>query len=295
MVIKGGDWRVRVSMGEYIELDGFSSRSSSSSDVSVFNRGTGYNRLHSGVGSERFLTSQAYGRNRVAITSGAYQGRHLETFAGQLGQGLAGQIEWFPERNKYYRNIPAELKRLPLKDKAKYIKPYDQPWNDETRAKYPRHWSLVNQKATASNPTQPKVEPVLSRGQPVTYGKTLPFSNNIGPGNSVQPALTNADLVAQGHDLHYQFAKKDSDVLSADREAISQFAYEAISGSDPISQLQAGAGAIGLGIKHLAESALGKVIYGGKFMGSGFNGFVSGCLEQDHWDHHQMNDPIGVD
>ena len=280
-------------MGEYIELDGFSSRSSSSSDVSVFNRGSGYNRLHSGVGRERFLTGQAAGRGTVL--SGGLQGQQLETFAGHLGQGLAGQINWFPDRNSYYASVPSELKNLNFRDRRKYIKPYDRPWNDETRAQYPRHWSLVSQQATVNNPTPQRVEPVLSRGQPIAYGKTLPFSNNIGPGNSIQPALTNADLVAQGHDLHYQLAKKDSDVLSADREAISQFTYEAISGSDPISQLQAGAGAIGLGIKHLAESALGKVIYGGKFMGSGFNGFVSGCLEQDHWDHHQMKDPIGVD
>lgn len=280
-------------MGEYIELDGFSSRSSSTSDISVYDRRSGYTRLHSGVGREKFLTSQASGKGLTL--SGGLQGRHLETFAGQLGQGLAGQIDWFPERNKYYSSLPWELRRLNVRDKQKYIKPYGQPWNAETKAQYPRHWNLVKPPDIVKSQPQPKQEPVLSRGQPVTYGKTLPFSNNIGPGNSIQPALTNADLVAQGHDLHYQLAKKDSDVLSADREAISQFAHEAVSGSDPISQLQAGAGAIGLGIKHIAESALGKVIYGGKFICSGFNGFVSGCLEQDHWDHHQMNALIGID
>lgn len=280
-------------MGEYIELDGFSSRSSSASDISVYDRRNGYTRLHSGVGREKFLTSQASGKGLTL--SGGLQGRHVETFAGQLGQGIAAHINPFPDRNKYYASVPYELRRLNFEGRQREIKPYDRPWNEETRAQYPRHWKLVSQQSTVKNQPQPKQEPVLSRGQPIKYGKTLPFSNNIGPGNSIQPALTNADLVAQGHDLHYQSAKKDSDVLSADREAISQFAHEAVSGSDPISQLQAGAGAIGLGIKHIAESALGKVIYGGKFICSGFNGFVSGCLKQDHWDHHQMNALIGID
>jgi hypothetical protein len=64
----------------------------------------------------------------------------------------------------------------------------------------------------------------LARGEPPRNGLVLPFSNNIGPGNPIRPATNRADLIAQGHDLHYQQAKSDSDVLSADREAISQFA-----------------------------------------------------------------------
>lgn len=93
-------------------------------------------------------------------------------------------------------------------------------------------------------------------------GIVLPYSNNIGPGNSLQPARTRADSIAQGHDIHYKDAKKDSDVLSADREAISQFIHEVVYPENPISQLQAAVGAVGLGAKHGFESLSGKVFYG---------------------------------
>ena len=92
-------------------------------------------------------------------------------------------------------------------------------------------------------------------------GLTLPFSNNIGPGNQIAPAKSAADAIAQGHDLHYQAATKDSDVLSADKEAISHFVHEAINAQDPVSQAQATIGAIGLGIKHGVENVIG-VQYG---------------------------------
>ena len=49
---------------------------------------------------------------------------------------------------------------------------------------------------------------------------------------------------------------------SADREAISHFAYEAIQGSDPISRVQATIGAIGLAAKSAAETITGQVLYG---------------------------------
>ena len=72
-------------------------------------------------------------------------------------------------------------------------------------------------------------------------------------------------------DLHYQQAKSDSDVLSADREAISQFAHEAIQGQDPIPRIHAAVGGVGLGVKHAVEHLSGKVYYGKR------------CLELDRW------------
>lgn len=254
-------------MGEYIALSGFDSASSSNSDISVFDRRTSrrgdYSRLHSGVGADRYLTSKAAGKG-ITLSSGLGSG-HLETFAGQLGQGIAQSIDWFPERNKYYRTLPAELKNKSFEEKQRLIKPYGEPWNKVTKKKYPEHWKLVNPRAGQKRIAAKRRKSAnLARGEPPKYGLTLPFSNNIGPGNSISIALTRSDLVAQGHDLHYQQAKKPSDVLSADREAINHFAYEAVSGSDPISQLQAGAGFVGLGVKHIVESAIGKPLYSGK-------------------------------
>lgn len=100
------------------------------------------------------------------------------------------------------------------------------------------------------------------------YGKpeertsiTLPFSKNIGPGNIISPAETVADKIAQGHDLHYKDAKNQKDISNADLEAIHQFANEYVYGRNPISQAQAGVGAIGLAGKHILENHYGS-IYG---------------------------------
>ncbi|WBG67115.1 hypothetical protein [Drosophila suzukii associated ambidensovirus 1] len=112
-----------------------------------------------------------------------------------------------------------------------------------------------------SAPSSPNLER-SPEAEEVKSGHVLPFSKNIGPGNSIQPALTRADAIAQGHDLHYKYAKKDSDVLSADREAISQFANEFVNPENPVSQLQAAIGFVGLGAKHGVESLSGKVFYG---------------------------------
>ncbi|KAL3286274.1 hypothetical protein HHI36_000783, partial [Cryptolaemus montrouzieri] len=90
---------------------------------------------------------------------------------------------------------------------------------------------------------------------------TLPFSNNIGPGNKPDKPRTGADAIALHHDLQYGTTKTSEDIHKADKKAISDFAYEAIYASDPISQLQAGVGSVGLGIKHTAEKATGQIIY----------------------------------
>ncbi|KAL3268470.1 hypothetical protein HHI36_007581 [Cryptolaemus montrouzieri] len=89
----------------------------------------------------------------------------------------------------------------------------------------------------------------------------IPFSNNIGPGNEPKPGRNRADTITLEHDLSYGTATSNKDIHQADKTAISQFAHEAIYGNDPISQLQAGIGSIGLGAKHTVEKATGTIIY----------------------------------
>jgi hypothetical protein len=203
---------------------------------------------------------------------------------GQLGRAAADPNNplsraIFGNRDDYYRAVPWELRRLGLKERQEKIKPYGDPWNKDTKAKYPEHWRLVNPrrglkkvKKQEEREAQARRDSAnLARGEPPRNGLVLPFSNNIGPGNPIRPATNRADLIAQGHDLHYQQAKSDSDVLSADREAISQFAHEAIQGQDPISRVHAAVGGIGLGVKHAVEHLSGKVYYGKQ------------CLELDRW------------
>lgn len=230
-----------------------------SSEETLYQRGYGSIRdpkVHAGAG-----------RNRLPVRlsgAGAHAGeQYQQIFEGQLGAAAADPNN--PVGDFFYRWVYGQPENP---DKSTYtnihgtylhsdkVKPTDLKWNKETRAKYPEHWKLerAHRKSQKPKEEEQKKEP--------TRGLTLPFSNNIGPGNSIQPARTRADFIAQGHDLHYQDAKKASDVLSADREAIGQFAQEAISGTDPISKLQALAGAAGLGAKHLAESLTGKVFYG---------------------------------
>ena len=120
-----------ASMGEYIALSGFSSASSSNSDISIYNRNSGYNRLHSGVGREKYLTGQAAGKG-VLLSSGR-NAPHLETFAGQAGKGIAQSIDFFPDRNKYYASVPAELRNKSFEERQRLIKPYGEPWNKATK------------------------------------------------------------------------------------------------------------------------------------------------------------------
>lgn len=200
---------------------------------------------------------RGYGASRIPVKPSAATGvaagsQYQHIFEGQLGRAASqgNPLGLFTSRDKYYDSVPFELRRLPLKERQELIKPYNVPWNRESKAQFARHWKLVNPRAGQK------------RVQQASAGATLPFSNNIGPGNSIQPARTNSDFIAQGHDLHYQDAKEDKDVLRADNEAIGQFVQEAVGGSDPVSQLQGLVGAIGLGGKHLAERLAGKVIYG---------------------------------
>ncbi|GBM79726.1 hypothetical protein AVEN_217690-1, partial [Araneus ventricosus] len=201
----------------------------------------------------------------------------------QLGSAAADPDnpvgDWFykqfygdPRLNAELRQILQELITRGDYIPADQLKPANQEWNKTTRKQYPLHWKrfkeirdrvrarqeeLKNKRTSHARPDNPE--------QHYSSGAVLPFSNNIGPGNSIQPARTAADAIAQGHDLHYQDAKKPTDVLSADREAIGQFVQQAVSDKDPVSQLQGVIGAVGLGAKHLAESLTGKVFYGNVF------------------------------
>uniref|UniRef100_A0AAU7E1R2 Structural protein n=1 Tax=Coleura bat parvovirus TaxID=3141917 RepID=A0AAU7E1R2_9VIRU len=266
-------------MGEYIALDGFSSSSSSASTSTetLFQQPTERTGL-----INRTRVHPGYGASRLPITptaaAGAAGAQYDPIFQTQLGVAAAtgNPLGLFKSRDEYYESVPWELRRLPLADRQRLIKPYNRPWNKETKAEFARHWKLVNPRAGQERLQKQQVEARwkaevkaresanLADGQPAWYGRapTLPFTNNLGPGNRISPATNAADAIAQGHDLHYQDAKKDSDVLQADREAISQFAHEAVQGSDPVSRLHAAVGAVGLGIKHTVESLTGKVLYG---------------------------------
>lgn len=279
-------------MSEYIEL---STITPSGSEDSLFNKPStssgvrrrgGYTAIPIYSSSESISSAGSYSKTRVApypkVTgSGVAAGEQYQhIFEGQLGAAAAHPDNplskaIFGSRNEYYAAVPWELRRLGLADRQKLIKPYGEPWNKDTKAKYPQHWRLVNPRAGQSKirkqeQQRRRDQANLARGEPQRQGLVLPFSNNIGPGNPIRPATNGADLIAQGHDLHYQQAKTDSDVLSADREAISQFAYEAVQSKDPVSQLHAAIGGVGLGIKHGVERLSGKVFYG------------KPCLELDH-------------
>ena len=119
-------------------------------------------------------------------------------------------------------------------------------WNKATRKAFPKEWRAYK----------------IERDSPQSSnsaGLVLPFSNNIGPGNTPQKPKTDADNIALHHDLHYS---QPGNVQEADKEAISHFVHEAIHGSDPTSQVQAAIGAIGLGAKHIAEKIYGGTLYG---------------------------------
>lgn len=283
-------------MSEYIELGTITP---SSSEESVFRRPStstqvryrgGYIAIPINSSNSSLSSAGSGSKTRVApiptvgaaVVGAGAQYQHiyeeqLGAAAGDANNPLNRAI--VGNRDDYYAAVPWELRRLGLHDRQRLIKPYGVPWNTVTQSVYPEHWSLVNQQEGASRVQKQQQTNVQvgkdsinqERKQHQSQGLTLPFSNNIGPGNPIRPATNTADLIAQGHDLHYQEAKNDSDVLSADREAISQFTHEAVQGQDPVSRLHAAVGGVGLGIKHAVERLSGKVLYGKQ------------CLEIDHW------------
>lgn len=285
-------------MSEYIEL---STITPSSSEESVFNRPSTSGLRHRGgyvaipINSSNSSLSSAGSVSKtrtplVPSVGGAVIGagsQYQPIFENQLGVAAAhpnnplsnwinkqiyspsSERQYIDEVDKLYTANGLRIEKYQPAPGQKYsqnYKPYGLPWNKDSKAQWPQHWKLVNPRVGQSKnrkaQQQARDRAVLSRGEPARNGVVLPLSNNIGPGNPIRPATNGADLIAQGHDLHYQQAKSNSDVLSADREAISQFAYEAVQGQDPISRVHATIGGIGLGVKHAVERLSGKVFYG---------------------------------
>lgn len=196
---------------------------------------------------------RGYGASRLPVkptsAAGGAGAQYDKIFQGQLGRAASSgnPLNLFQSRDEYYDSIPSQLKWLPLKDRNRLIKPYGVKWDKSSKAQYPEHWRLVNPRAGQKR---------------IQQGLVLPFSNNIGPGNTIQEAKTGSDLIAQGHDIHYSEAKSDFDIQRADTEAIGQFIQEATHSKNPISQTQAVIGAVGLAGKQLVEKLTGKVQYG---------------------------------
>lgn len=226
-------------MSDYIELNTYGTPSSSEESIFVKPR----SRIHPG-----------YGASRVPLrptSTGVFAGSGIQKIhESQLGIAASSNpLGINRNRDTYYASVPYELRRLSLEKRRELIKPYQVEWTSDNIKRYNKHWQLLEKK--------PKpVKPVINRGF------VLPFSNNIGPGNTPQEPETIADSIALEHDHAYNTALDKADVYKADREAISKFAQEIITGTNPISQNQAILGAAGLGVKHIAETILNRNIYG---------------------------------
>lgn len=94
-------------------------------------------------------------------------------------------------------------------------------------------------------------------------GYTLPGFKYLGPGNSLnQGEPTNrVDATARTHDIEYSTAATASDIRQSDRRFIGaniNHLSESLQGNRSISEtVGAAAGTIGIGVKYLAESAVG--------------------------------------
>lgn len=207
-------------------------------------------KVHSGYGASRLPL-------KPTSAGGAAGSQYDKIFQHQLGRAAStgNPLNLFTSRDEYYNSVPWSLRRLPLTERNRLIKPFGVEWNRESKGQYPEHWKLVNPRAGLKRVQQQKEKAI-------NKGLVLPFSNNIGPGNTIQDSRTGSDTIAQGHDLHYSEAKTDSDIKAADSEAIGQFIAEATRGNNPISQTQAVIGAVGLAGKQLVEHLTGKVQYG---------------------------------
>jgi hypothetical protein len=227
-------------------------------------------KVHPGVGASRIPVRPSTGVGFAA-------GHHFGIAEGHLGVAAGHNSHTGSLSNGFPVTRPPQAVRRPQPDhptasahstgKSDTLKPGDRgfKWNKRQRERYPEEWKRFSKAKKANNSNS---------------GLTLPGSNNIGPGNSIGEALTNADRIAQGHDLHYS---EPGNVQEADKEAISHFVHEAINGGNPISQVQAALGAVGLGVKHVAEHIYGGTIYG------------KGKQWLNHLAHHLMSERIGVE
>lgn len=229
--------------------------STTSSTETLFDR----SKVHSGYGASRLPVKPSVG---TGIAAGQQYQKIFETQLGNAASDVNNPVGDFLGRLFYpdayakedARRAETNRKIAEYYEKKRLAerKPDHLNWNKETRKRYPVHWKEFRDQRNATRKAEEEKK----------AGLVLPFSNNIGPGNSIQEPLNAADAIAEAHDISYAKAKKDSDVLQADKQAISEFAYEAVQGKDPVSRFQAAIGAVGLGIKHGVESLSGKVIYG---------------------------------
>ena len=84
----------------------------------------------------------------------------------------------------------------------------------------------------------------------------FPGHNYLGPGNPTnngQP-VDSDDRIAQVHDIAYDNAHTFDDIHTADKQAIKDFAYDAVTNFNP----HAAIGAIGLVPKVIQQSITGK-------------------------------------
>lgn len=88
---------------------------------------------------------------------------------------------------------------------------------------------------------------------------TLYGHKYLGPGNPINNGepINSADRIAQQHDLEYAKAKTKQDIFNSDKKAIASFYKDFV--REP--SIGSAAGALGLSIKHSAETILGSVIY----------------------------------
>lgn len=87
----------------------------------------------------------------------------------------------------------------------------------------------------------------------------FPGHKYLGPGNklNVGAPVDTDDLIAKHHDLAYETACTIDDVHIADKNAIFEFLIDWLKNKNWHSAI----GAMGLGLKHLAEVVCGRIFY----------------------------------
>ena len=87
----------------------------------------------------------------------------------------------------------------------------------------------------------------------------FPGHKYLGPGNKLDSGspVDGDDLIAQQHDIDYESAEDKDDIFKADEKAIFAFIFDWIKNNNWHSIV----GAMGLGVKHLTEMIIGKVLY----------------------------------
>nr|AQN78646.1 putative protein 1 [Viltain virus] len=118
---------------------------------------------------------------------------------------------------------------------------------------------LENQKGIdyTETETPEEVNDVETIEKQVQSGLTLPFSNNIGPGNTPQVPKTIADSIALDHDLAYGKAHHPNDVFSADDAFLNQQKTNFLFNGNPIEKVQSAIGYAGIKLKNTFEKHAG--------------------------------------